>query len=94
MFHQTMRNNYILLTVLECLKNEAIILLGDFNVRNTVWDNHVKQNTKLGAVLEDIIQQHSLYIATDIDHTYQSTSCEQSGKSIIDPTLARVIQNI
>ena len=94
MFHQTMRNNYILLTVLECLKNEAIILLGDCNARNTVWDNHVKQNTKLCAILEDIIQQHSLYIATDIDHTYHSTSCEQSGKNTIDPTLARVIQNI
>ena len=53
-----MRNNYILLTVLECLKNETIMLLGDFNARNTVCDNHVKQNTKLGAILEDIIQQH------------------------------------
>ena len=42
--------------VLECLKNETIILLGDFNARNTAWDNHFKQNTKLGAILEDIIQ--------------------------------------
>ena len=58
MFHQTMRNNYILLTVLECLKNETVMLLGYFNARNTVCDNHVKQNTKLGAILEDIIQQH------------------------------------
>ena len=42
--------------VLESLNSETIILLGDFNARNTVWDNHVKQNTRLGAILEDIIQ--------------------------------------
>ena len=79
--------------VLECLKNETIILLGDFNARNTAWDNHFKQNTKLDAILEDIIQWHSLYIATDVDHTYHSTSCEQSAKSKTDPNLSRVIQN-
>ena len=29
-----------------------------------------KQNTKLGAILEVVIQWHSLYIATDSGHTY------------------------
>ena len=81
--------------VLESLKNETIIFLGDFNARNTVWDKHIKQNTKLDTILEDIIQWHSLYIATDVDHTYHHlTSCEQSGKSTIDLTLTRGIQNI
>ena len=42
--------------VLESLNSETIILLGDVNARNTVWDNHVKQSTRLGAILEDIIQ--------------------------------------
>ena len=55
---------------------EQLHLLGDFNARNTVWDEHAKQKTKLGAILEDI-QEPSLYIATDIDHTYHhSVSCE------------------
>ena len=35
----------------------------------TAWDKHAKQNTKLDLILEDIIQLHSLYIATDVDHT-------------------------
>ena len=42
--------------VLESLKIETIILLGDFNAKNTVWDKYAKQNTKLGAILEYIIQ--------------------------------------
>ena len=80
---------------MESLKNETIILLGDFNARNTVWDKHAKQNTKLGAILDSIIQRHSLYIATDVDHTHHhSTNFEQSGKSTIDLTLARGVQNI
>ena len=54
---------------LESLTNETIILLGDFNTRNIAWDKHAKQNTKLDLILEDIIQLHSLYIATDVDHT-------------------------
>ena len=49
--------------VLESLKNETIILLGGFNASNKVWDKHSKQNAKLAAILEDIIQQHSPYIA-------------------------------
>ena len=62
-------------------------MLGDFNARNAGWDKHAKQKTKLGAILEDI-QQPSLYIATDIDHTYHhSASCEQSGKNATDLTL-------
>ena len=81
--------------VLESLKNETVILLGDFNARNIVWDKHTKQNTKLGAILEDIIQWHSLYIATDVNHTYHhSTNFEQSGKITIDIAHARGVQNI
>ena len=45
--------------------------LSCFNARNTVWDKHSKQNATLGAILEDIIQKLSPYIATDVDHTYQ-----------------------
>ena len=81
--------------VLESVRNKTIILLGDFNTRNTVWDKHAKQNTKLGAILEDIIQRYSFYSAADMDHAYHhSTNCEQSGKITIDLILARGIQNI
>ena len=38
---------------------------------------------KLGAILDIRYQQDSLYIATDVDHTYHhSTGCEQYIKSI------------
>ena len=98
------RNIYVLLNneeqlhilgkVLESLKNETILLLDDFNARNTVWDKHAKHNTKLGEILEDIIQRHSPYIVTGIDHTYHhSTNCEHSCKSTIGVTLARGKQN-
>ena len=78
--------------VLESLNNDTITLLGDFVARSTVWDKHTKQKTKLEAILEDNIQ-HSLYIATDIDNTHHSTSCEESHKIIIHLTFARGIQN-
>ena len=73
----------------------TVILLGDFNARNTVRDKHAQQNTKLGAISEDNIQRHSLYIATDVDHIYHHWKIrEQSDKSTIDLTFARVMQNI
>lgn len=78
--------------VLESLNNDTITLLGDFIATSTVWDKHTKQNTKLEAILEDIIQ-HSLYIAADIGNTHHWTSCEESHKSIIHLTLARGLQN-
>ena len=55
--------------VLESLNNDTITLLGDFIATSTVWDKHTKQNIKLEAILEDIIQ-HSLYIAADIGNTH------------------------
>ena len=59
----------ILDRVLENIRNENIILLGDFNARNTIWDKQATKNTKLGEILEDIIQRHGLHIVTDVDHT-------------------------
>ena len=77
--------------VLDSFKNEIIILLGDFNARNSVWDKHVKQNTKLGAILGDVIQRLSIYIALNVNHTHHhSRSCEQSDKSAIGLILSRV----
>ena len=35
-----------------------------------------------------------IYIATDVDHTYHLISCEQSGKSTIELTIARGTENI
>ena len=54
---------------LEKHKGKAILLVGDFNCRNTLWDKHIKRNTKMGKLLEDIINRHNLFIATDTDFT-------------------------
>ena len=41
----------------------------------------------MGLILEDIINQHGLYITTNTDFTYQqSTKVSNSGKSTIDLT--------
>ena len=42
--------------VLESLKIETVILLDDFIATHIVWDKHMEQNTKLGAILEDTIK--------------------------------------
>ena len=77
--------------VLESFKNEIIIFLGGFNARNSVWDKHVKQNIKLGAILGDVIQRLSIYIALNVNHIHHhSRSCEQSEKSAIGLILSRV----
>ena len=81
--------------ILEKLKDQRLIIVGDFNARNKMWDKHSKINTKLGIILEDIIQHHGLYIATNVDHTYHhSPLCDTSGKSTIDLTLTRGIRNV
>ena len=86
---------YILDWFLEDQRDKAIIILGDFNAWNTFWDNHINQNNKMGTVLDELIQKHGLYVATDLDHTYQhSPNCYNSGKSTIDLTLALFLQHI
>ena len=80
-------------TTLENLKNETIVLFGDFNARNTIWDKNCAKNSKLREILEDIIHRHNLYITTDVDHTYyHSPTCEHSGKNTVDLTLIRGIK--
>ena len=80
---------------LEKHKGKAILLVGDFNCRNALWDKHIKRNTKMGKLLEDIINRHNLFIATDADFTHhQSASINKSGKSTIDLTLARGLANV
>ena len=86
---------YILDMELEKHKGENILLVGDFNSKNTLWDKNAKTNNKMGQVLEDIINRHGLYIATDLDFTYQqSVQVSNSGKSTIDLTLSRGLQNV
>ena len=49
----------------------------------------------MGLILDDIINQHGLYITTNTDFTYQqSTMVRNSGKSTIDLTLTHGIKNI
>ena len=70
-------------------RDKAIIILGDFNAGNTLWGRHINQNNKMGIALEELIQRHGLYVATDLDHIYQhSPNCHNSGKSTIDFTLS------
>ena len=53
-----------------------IIIIGDVNVQNSVWDKHCKNSCKL--VLENTILRHALYVDTNTDHTYhQSSSWEE-----------------
>ena len=48
----------------------------------------------MAIALEELIQRHSFYVATDLDHTYQySPNCHNSGKSTIDLTLFCGISN-
>ena len=74
-----------------------IIIFGDFNAQNTLLDKHINQNNKIGLALEELIQKHGLYVATDLDHIYQhSPNCHSSVKSIICLTLSlsRGINNL
>ena len=49
----------------------------------------------MGIALEELIQRHGFYVATDLDHTYQhSPNCYNSGKSTIDLTLFCGINNL
>ena len=43
----------------------------------------------MGIALEELIQRHGFYVATDLDHTYQhSPNYHNSGKITIDLTLS------
>ena len=49
----------------------------------------------MGLIIEDFINHHGLYIATNTDFTYQqSTVVRKSGKNTIDITLNRGLKNI
>ena len=49
----------------------------------------------MGKLLEDIINRHNLFIATDADSTYQqSVSINNSGKSTNDLTLTCGLANV
>ena len=53
------------------------------------------QNNKMGIAVEELIQRHGLYVATDLDHTYQhSPNCHNRGKSIVDLSLSHGINNL
>ena len=86
---------YMLDKELEKHQGKKLILLGDFNSRNKVWDKNSKRNTKMGNILEEIINRHSLFIATDVDNTYHhSDKIDDAGKSTIDLTLVRGLPDL
>ena len=47
---------------------KAIIILKDFNARNTLWNKDINQDNKMGIAVEKLIQRHDLYVTTDLDH--------------------------
>ena len=52
-------------------KSENIVLIGDFNSRNKIWDRNANNNSRMGFILEDSINRYGFYIATSTDFTYQ-----------------------
>ena len=76
-------------------KGENILLIGNFNSRNKTWDRNANINSRMGRILEDIINRHGLYITTNTDCTYQQSAMVCNiGKSTIDLTLTRGLKNI
>ena len=59
---------------LEKHKGENILLIGDFNSRNKTWDRNANNNSRMGLILEDIINRHRLYITANTDFTYQQST--------------------
>ena len=73
-------------------KDKSILLIGDFNSRSNTWDKNIRQSSKLGKTLEDIIKRHGLSIATGAPYTFKQR--DDSGKSTIDLTLNRGLKNV
>ena len=54
-------------------KGKSMLVVGDFNSRSNTWDKNIRQSNKMGKTLEDIINRHSLNIATDAPYIYFQT---------------------
>ena len=79
---------------LEKHRGKNLILLGDFNSRNKIRDKNLTRNTKMGNIL-DIINEHNLFLLTDVDHTYHHSDLNKNaGKSTIDLSLVRGLSNL
>ena len=68
---------------LEKHKGENILLIGDFNSRNKIWGTNANNNSRMGLILEDIINPNGLYITTNIDYTYQQSTMATVAKAIL-----------
>ena len=76
-------------------QSENILLIGDFNRRNKLWDRNANNNSRMGLILEDILNYHGFYVTTNTDFTYQqSTMVSNSGKGTIGLNLNRDLKNI
>ena len=54
----------------------------------------LNRNTKIVNILEDIINQHNLFLLTDVDHNYHHSDLnENAGKSTINLTLIMGLSN-
>ena len=74
-------------TCCDLKKVKKLILLGDFSSGNKIWGKNLTRNTKTGNILEEILNQHNIFLLTDVDHTYHHSGLnENAGKSTIDLT--------
>ena len=56
--------------VLEKHNDIPLLLLGDFNVTDPIWDKNCKASNKNSKILEDIVSQHNIKIKmTKTQHT-------------------------
>ena len=76
-------------------KSENILVIGTLNSKKKIQDRSASNNSRMGLILEEIINRHGFYIITTTDITYQqSVMASKSGKSTIDLTLTRGLKNI
>ena len=86
---------HILEMKLEKRKYENILLIADFNRRKKICDRNANDNSRMGLILEDLINHPGFYITTNTDFTYQqSIMVSNSSKSTTDLTLTRSLKNI
>lgn len=72
--------------ILQQRRNKLIVLAGDFNGRNTLWND--RETNKRGEEIETIMMQHNLILANKGSESTFVNS--RGGNSIIDLTMASI----
>ena len=67
------------------IKHSKLILLGDFNSKNKLWDDNAKYNNRMGKKLEEILTENDLNLC----NTGATTCQTPNGSSAVDITATR-----